>query len=321
MATRPDIGPLAGSIKHWNIMVFADPGAGKTVFSGQDNKVLFIAPESDGLMSAQTLGSTAERIVIKDWETLKNTYEWFDENPEECSNYNVFAIDSISEMQYLAKDYVLRLTEDEKRRKGQDPDKMQIQDYGIMHELVENMVRGFNDLPVNILWTATAKKVEDADNNEFLVPDLQGKKDYGIALKMAALMTSYGYLRVEVHEIDCPTPDDPKAKKAVKRRVIYWEDSGTIRGKDRTNALKPFTVNMTLQQMRLAIAGKMIRDSEGRIVKPSGTTAKRATKAKPPKIEAPQASPQPNTPVDSTPEPTQEGDADTLTLDFDTVEA
>lgn len=318
MATRPNIGPLAGSIKHWNIMIFADPGAGKTVFSGQDNKVLFIAPESDGLMSAQTMGSSAERIVVKDWETLKNTYEWFDENPEECENYNVFAIDSISEMQYLAKDYVLRMTEDEKRRKGQDTTKMQIQDYGIMHELVENMVRGFNDLPVNVLWTATAKKVADADDNEFLVPDLQGKKEYGVALKMAALMTSYGYMRVEIHEVDAPTEEDPKAKKAIKRRVIYWEDSGTVRGKDRTNALKPFTVNMTLQQMRLAIAGKMVRNSEGKIEKLGAEKVSRPAKAVAPKIEAPQASPQPDNTVDSTPEADKEAD-NVLTLD--TVEA
>jgi hypothetical protein len=300
MATRPDIGPLAGSIEHWNILLYADPGAGKTVFSGQDNKVLFIAPESDGLMSAQTMGSSAERIKVKDWETLTNAYEWFEENPEECGKYNVFAIDSISEMQYLAKDYVLRMTEDEKRRKGQDHTKMQLQDYGIMHELVENMVRNFNDLPVNVLWTATAKKVADADENEFLVPDLQGKKDYGIALKIAALMTSYGYMRVEVHEVDAPTAEDPKAKKSVKRRVIYWEDSGTIRGKDRSNALKPFTVNMTLQQMRLAIAGKMVRNSEGKIDKIGAAKATAPAKTTPPKIEAPQASPEATDKVEST---------------------
>ena len=221
-------------------------------------------------------------------------------------------------MQYLAKDYVLRMTEDEKRRKGQDTTKMQIQDYGIMHELVENMVRGFNDLPVNVLWTATAKKVADADDNEFLVPDLQGKKEYGVALKMAALMTSYGYMRVEIHEVDAPTEEDPKAKKAIKRRVIYWEDSGTVRGKDRTNALKPFTVNMTLQQMRLAIAGKMVRNSEGKIDKLGAQKVSRPVKAAAPKIEAPQASPQPDNTVDSTPEADKEAD-NVLTLD--TVEA
>jgi len=298
-------------------MIFADPGAGKTVFSGQDNKVLFIAPESDGLMSAQTMGSTAERIIVKDWETLKNTYEWFDENPEECEKYNVFSIDSISEMQYLAKDYVLRMTEDDKRRKGQDPTKMQIQDYGIMHELVENMVRGFNDLPVNVLWTATAKKVSDADDNEFLVPDLQGKKEYGVALKMAALMTSYGYLRVETHEVSAPTEDDPNATRPVKRRVIYWEDTGTIRGKDRTNALKPFTVNMTLQQMRLAIMGRMKRNSEGKIEKVGAQNVSKPAKAAAPKIEAPQASPTASDPVDSTPN----GKEDNEALILDTVEA
>ena len=297
MATKPVVQSLkdAAFLDYWNLMVYADPGAGKTVFSGQDNKVLFLAPEGDGLKSAQTMNSGADFVSVKCWEDVKNAYEWYDEHPEELADFNVFVIDSISELQYLAKDYTLRMTEDEKRRKNQDPTKMQIQDYGIMHELLENMVRGFNDLQINVLYTATAKMVADADENNFLVPDLQGKKDYGIALKMAALMTAYGYLRVEVHETPAPTEDDPKATKPVKRRVIYWEDTGTIRGKDRTNALKPFTVNATLQQVRLAIAGKMERATDGRLIKPTvGAPTKAPAKAAPvkPAIVKAQASPQ-----------------------------
>lgn len=307
MAIAPDVQPLAGTIKFWNIMIFADPGAGKTVFGGQDNKVLFIAPESDGLMSAQTMGSTAKHIVVKQWEDLKNAYEWYDEHREECDPYYVFVIDSISEMQYLAKDFVMRETAEEKIRKGHDHTKMQLADYGTMHEMVENMVRGFNDLPVNVLWTATAKKVADAEKNEFLVPDLQGKKEYGVSMKMAALMTSYGYMRTEIHDVPIEGEtegegEDKKQKyRQVKRRVIYWEDTGKIRGKDRTNALKPFTVNMTLQQMREAIAGRRVRNSEGFIVKKDQPAKATAPKATAPKVEnvGPQASPQPADKVSS----------------------
>ena len=248
------------------------------MFAGSDLKVLFVAPEDGGTLSAQKMGSSAEKITIKKWEDIKQTYDYFSENPGELSEYNVMAIDSISEMQFMAKEFILRMSADEKRRKGQDPDKLQLQDYGVMHELVENMVRGFNDLPVNVLWTATAKKVEDADGNEFLVPDLQGKKDYGIALKMVALMTSYGYMRTEVIETLAPTEDDPNNIKAVKKRVVYWEDTGSIRGKDRTCALAPFTVNLTLQAMRLAIAGKMKRNPDGTMTK---VGAERAGQASP----------------------------------------
>lgn len=312
MATRPVRRPLKGSIPFWNIMIFADPGTGKTVFAGSDNKVLFIAPENDGLLSSERMGSTAETIEVKHWLDLKNAYEWYDEHPEELEDVNVVSIDSISEMQRLAKEYVLEVGADEKLRKGRDPEKMEIQDYGMMHELLENLVRGFNDLPVNVLWTATSKKVEDADKNEFLVPDLQGKKEYGIAMKMAALMTSYGHMRTEIHEVKQPLKEGEEKPtfKKVKRRVIYWEDSGTIRGKDRTMALAPYTVNATLQQMRLCIAGKMKRNAEGFIVKPEAQKVSApAKKAVPPvKKPAPQASPQPTNKVESLPDQQPDGD-------------
>lgn len=303
MATKPEVQSLQGAefLNYWNIMLYADPGAGKTVFAGQDNKILFLAPEGDGLKSAQTMKSNADYVSVKSWEDVKNAYEWYDEHPEELADFNVFVIDSISELQFLAKDYTLRMTADEKRRKNQDPTKMQIQDYGIMHELLEMMVRGFNDLQINVLYTATAKMVADADENNFLVPDLQGKKEYGIALKMAALMTAYGYLRVEVVDVPAPTEDDPKAIKPVKRRVIYWEDTGTIRGKDRTNALKPFTVNATLQQVRLAIAGKLIRNNDGKLVKPDAAAPVKAAPTRPP-VKKVQASPQPTNKVESVPQ-------------------
>lgn len=283
--TRPVITPLSDDVRTWNALLYADSGTGKTVFAGSDVKVLFMAPEEDGLMSAQRMGSKASKILIKHWLDIKNTYEWYEDHPEELKDFDVLSIDSMPEMQRKAKEYVLEATADEKIRKGQDPEKMQLQDYGTMHDLLENMVRGFNDLPINVLWTATAKKVEDADHNEFLVPDVQGK-DYGIAMKMVSLMTSYGYMRIEIHDIPDPTDDDPKRTKKVKRRVIYWEDTGTIRGKDRTCSLAPFTVNMTLQQMRRCIAGELKRGSDGRIGKPaSGQRSQMPATAKKPLVQ------------------------------------
>ena len=303
MATRPIVKPLADDILYWNNLIYGDPGCGKTVFAGSDLRVLYVVPEKDGLMSAKTMGSKAQRIICHSWEDLKNTYEWFDENPDELQDYDVMSIDSASEMQHLAKNYVLRMGADEKLRKGRDPDKMEIQDYGEMHNIMEMMVRGYNDLPINVLYTCTAKMVEGPDKEPFLVPDLQGKKEYGIAMKIASLMTSYGYMRVETHDVpDTSDPDGKKLKK-VRRRVIYWEDTGTIRGKDRTNALKPFTINMNLQQMRRAIRpGDIVRRSDGFMVKkvaqPATAAPKKATKPVIQKAEE-QASPKDSDKVES----------------------
>jgi len=295
--TKPVIMPLQDDVKFWNALVCGDSGVGKTVLAGSDVKVLFLAPEDDGLMSAQRMGSKASKILIDHWLDLRNSLQWYESHPEDLAEFDVISIDSLPEMQRKAKEYVLEAGAPDKLRKGQDPEKMQLQDYGNMHEIVENMVRGFNDLPINVLWTSTAKKVTDADGNEFLVPDIQGKGDYGFAMKMVALMTSYGYMKTEIHDVPDPTPEDANRTKPVKRRVIYWEDTGTIRGKDRSCTLAPFTVNATLQQLRLAIAGKMKRDKDGRIVKlqqPATEAVKTA-----PKKPVVQASPQPVEAVES----------------------
>lgn len=306
MAYRPEVKPIKDDLLKWNIWVYADPGAGKTVLASSDAKVLMWVPEVDGIMSAQTFGkgTTADRTLMHSFDDLLNAVTWYEENQDELDQWDVLSVDSISEMQYLTKQYVLDQNADAKRRKDQNPDKMQVQDYGEMHEELEAIIRRINDLPINVFYTATAKMVEDADENKFLVPDLQGKKDYGVALKIASLMTSFGYMRTEIHDVEVkpePGEDDSdseekseKKYKQVKRRVIYFEDTGTIRGKDRTNKLKPFIINPTLAQIRKAVSGEMVRNAEGRIVnsdKASGSTPKAPTKRPAVKKAAAQASP------------------------------
>lgn len=310
MAYRPEIKPLKDDLLKWNIWIYADPGAGKTVLASSDEKVLMWVPETDGIMSAQTFGkgSSADRTLMHSFEDLLNAVEWYEENPEELGAYDVLSVDSVSEMQHLTKKYALQQGSDEKVRNGRNPDKMEIQDYGVMHDELEDIVRRINDLPINVFYTATAKKVEDADKNEFLVPDLQGKKDYGVAMKIASLMTSFGYMRTEIHDVPIPLVEgedkDQQKYKQVKRRVIYFEDTGTMRGKDRTNKLKPFIVSPTLAQIRKAISGEMVRNSEGRIVERSGNngpTKKASAKRPAVKKAAAQASPKADDQVKSLP--------------------
>jgi len=277
---------LADDIPKWNILVHADSGAGKTVFAGSDDRVLFIAPEDSGTLSALRMGSTAQKIRVRHWNDIREAVEYLEDNPDVLAKYDVLAVDSLTEMQKMCMAGILESVRPERLSKGQDPDTPQIQDYGKLHVLFENLVRRINELDVNVLYTALSRKVEDADHNEFLVPEISGK-DYGVAMKIVALMTSYGHLRVEIVEVPAPTEDNPDMTKMVKRRTIYWEDTGTIRAKDRTTRLAPFTVNAKLKQIRLAIDGEMKRNSVGKIVDPQAKVA-----AKAPRKVRVQASPQ-----------------------------
>jgi hypothetical protein len=270
-----EIVDLADDIPKWNILVHADSGAGKTVFAGSDEGVLFIAPEDSGTLSALRMGSKAQKIRVRHWNDIRAAVEYLEDNPDVLSDYNVLAVDSLTEMQKMCMSAILESSRAERLSKGQDPDTPQIQDYGKLHVLFENLVRRINELDVNVLYTALSRKVEDADHNEFLVPEISGK-EYGVAMKIVALMTSYGHLRVELVEVPAPTEEHPELTKMVKRRTIYWEDTGTIRAKDRTTRLAPFTVNAKLSQVRQAIDGTMVRNSVGKLVDPRATVVVKA---------------------------------------------
>lgn len=291
---------LADDVPKWNILIHADSGAGKTVFAGSDDRVLFIAPEDSGTLSALRMGSKAQKIRVRHWNDIREAIEYLEDNPDVLANYDVLAVDSLTEMQKMCMAAILEASRSERLSKGQDPDTPQIQDYGKLHVLFENLVRRINELDINVLYTALSRKVEDADHNEFLVPEITGK-DYGVAMKIVALMTSYGHLRVEIVEVPAPTEDNPELTKMVKRRTIYWEDTGTIRAKDRTTRLAPFTVNAKLKQIRQAIDGTMVRNSAGKITHPesdSGTPRRVRQR----KTVATQASPQPDNAVKSSAE-------------------
>ena len=282
MPVTSKIVTLADDAPSINMLVYGDSGAGKTVLAGSDRKVLFLAPEDSGTLSALRMGSKADKWPIRKWEDLIEVYEYcFD--MEASGNklpYDWLAIDSITEMQYMARQYILQRTAQDKINKGQDTEVPQIQDWQREYIILEKMVRAFNDLKVNVIYTALSRKETDADGEEFLVPDVQGK-GYGLSMKIVALMTSYGYLKVEVveKEVPDPTKENPDQKKTIlkRQRTVYWSDTGSIKGKDRTQALAPSTTGLSLQKIRQKIQGYEIPTAATQSAK---TPAKKALPAK-----------------------------------------
>ena len=272
--TMPEskIVSLADDAPSINLCVYGDSGAGKTVLAGSDRKVLFLAPEDSGTLSALRMGSKADKWPIRKWEDLIDVYEYCYDIEAKGGKlpYDWLAVDSITEMQYMARQYILQRTAQEKTNKGQDTEVPQIQDWQREYIILEKMVRAFNDLKVNVIFTALARKETDADGEEFLVPDIQGK-GYGLAMKIVALMTSYGYLKVEVveQEIPDPTTENPDQKKTVlkRQRTIYWSDTGSIKGKDRTQTLAPTTTGLSLQKIRQRIQGYQIPTAATQVAK------------------------------------------------------
>lgn len=245
-----------------NFLIYADSGAGKTVFAGSAERVLFIAPEDAGLLSSAMMGSKADKIKIRSWDDFVEAYDYcYDNQFDLAEKYDWIAIDSLTALQGMLLRDIVDKEADKRKAKDQDHEVPQIQDYQKLYILMERMVLAFNDLAINVIYTALTRYAEDPDGNEFLLPMIGSNKpvDYRVSMLIASHMTSYGHFKVEV--VDKPKdpakPDGEKRK--VRQRVIYWEDTGVYRGKDRTTRLAPKTVlpaKMALQHVTNLATGQ-----------------------------------------------------------------
>ena len=282
MAIASKIVSLQDALTHTNIMVYGESGIGKTVWAGGGGKALFIAPEDSGTISAKRHGSKADKWPVKTWNDLLEAYGYCYEQIENGDfPYEVLVIDSLTEMQYMAMQHVLAQGVIDKPNK--DPEVPEIQDWQRYYIIFEKMIRAFNDLDINVVYTALDRKVENAEGEDFYVPDIQGK-EYLLSLKIASLMTSFGHMRMEFK----PQLDDKGEETGRKVRVrrIYWESNGSSRGKDRTRTLAPFTDNLNLAKIYGLINGYTPATPPAK-----KAAAKAPAKKAPAKAVAPKANP------------------------------
>ena len=249
----PDIVGLESIAPHPNFLVFGSSGSGKTVLGGSDERVLFITTEAEGCLSARRLGSKAKQVVIKEYKDIERFYEKAYRWSQDASGipFTWFVFDSLTEGQDMLMEHILK--ENKQLVEGWP-------EYRKNQKMLLRLVKMFNALPVNMLWLALDRKETDADGEEFYCPEIHGK-GYGIAMQVAAQMTSYGYLQVKAERVAAvkdgkPVMNAKTGKQAVtleSHRYIYWQDIQSIRGKDRTLALAPFTKDLTLRDIRLRV--------------------------------------------------------------------
>jgi hypothetical protein len=217
-----------------NLLVYADSGVGKTVFCGSDEDVLFIAPEDNGTLSAKRFGSSAKKWKIHGWPDIVAAYEWlYDQDP---IPFNWVVLDSLTEMQDMCMRQIL--DEAVELNPGRDPDVPQLQDWQPYFERFKRLVKGFNSLPVNVIYTALQQDEENEDGERVVLPMLQGKGTQ-YAKKVASWMTSFGHMRVQRKKVGT---DEDGAPVYDEFRIIQWKASKTVMAKDRTRCLEPRTI-------------------------------------------------------------------------------
>lgn len=235
-----------------NMLVYGGSGIGKTVLAGSA-RTLILATEH-GTVSAARQGSKAKMWdAVGQWYQVEAWYEWvYDHCDKEGFPFDWIAIDTGTELQHMMLRTIVNLRVEAGAAKNLNPYKIDINEYGEMHEMFRDWVKKINDLPINTLWTAQTMSAEKPDGTEFLLPSFQGKGHH-MASWVAAQMHCYGHMAMR--EVQ-----NPKTHETMQVRSIQWQSSSDVQAKDRFDALPKFT-NVIKGKDNLVLLQKRIEDT------------------------------------------------------------
>jgi hypothetical protein len=143
-----------------NLLVYGEPGVGKTRLAGSSSLVPEMCPVllldfEGGTLSLA--GDMRDIDVVRPTspEEIGNVYEvLFDDNP-----YRTVIVDSLSELQkFLMKSLMRDVVRKDPER---DADIAGLREWGKNSEQVRTFVRAFRDLPCNVVFTALAEESKD----------------------------------------------------------------------------------------------------------------------------------------------------------------
>jgi hypothetical protein len=212
----------------------ADAGWGKTVFGGSDEGVLFLTCDPEGTLSAAAMGSSAEEWPIKTFKDLDEAYRWLrDEGHKE---FKWACVDTVGGAQRILQRSALDASYAAQPAK-RDPDVPSMDVHQKAQIQTIKFVMQFNDLPMNVLYTAHPYNLEDAEGEPYILPYVHGGRGE-VAQQVLGHMNVAGYGVMA---------EDDNGREV---RRVYFRNTGPYRGKDRFNKLPRYIDKPTLAQVR-----------------------------------------------------------------------
>lgn len=263
MTIPKGVKPLGIADKYIHMLLVATPGFGKTVFFGTEDTVLFLSTDPEGTVSAWSLGSNAREWEMRHWDTLVEAYKYLRDGGIAEMGLTWVVIDNVSEAEELAKWNNIAI---ESKHNPKVDDFVPTQgNYQRTQNQLLQLVKQFNDLPVNVGYTAWIETHEDNEGREYYAPAIHGQKG-AVAQMIAGYMNVVGY--GEVIETD----------DGVEHRRIWFSQTGPFRGKDRFVALGKSRTDLTLPKMQ-AIINSAIKKRQAE--RAGATTTKARPAARP----------------------------------------
>ena len=251
-----DGSPWSGDYAVFNMMIYGEPGEGKTPLLGTVVDVPEMLPallidcdsgtlsvrDREGLntlhlpkMAAQL--TLQEKRDISPWKALEETYRWLSQDEHE---YKTIMLDGGTEIQRYCELEFIAFGIQKKTSGDHDPELAELADYRRIHERMKRMYMRFRDLQtkdgrrINFLATAhEGKAKDDLTGKMFIQPLFIGKA----TVLISSVFDIIGRL----------TTADVGSKKDVK--VLVPAINGTARGRDRSGSLGSFIEDPTMSKI------------------------------------------------------------------------
>ena len=218
--------------RYLNIMVYGDPGVGKTVLAGSAQEVEEMSPVlfldcEGGTLSLSKTYPEVDVITVSDWDTLQSIYN---DLFEKDVPYKTVVLDSLTEIQQLSMDHIMSAVQ----AKKPDQEAPRIQDWGTQNRNMKTMVTAFRDLEMHVVFNSLPKTEKDKTVGSIRIrPSLSGNT---LPVEVPGFMDILLYMNIRIVE-------------GIPTRVLNSKFTSNTISKDRTGSLPDVIMNPSMKDI------------------------------------------------------------------------
>lgn len=234
-----------------NLMLYGDPGAGKTVLAGSADEVADMSPVllidiEGGAFSLKAFYPGVHVIRVRSLDQLVTIYKELEKGEHP---YRTVIVDSLSETAKMIMNNIMAavVAEDSDR----DPDVPSLREWGKLGEQMRRMVRRFRDLPMHTIFTALLDETQDQKGRVRKYPMLGGK----LKREVSGFMDIVLFVYTKHVKINAAGELDKDADESLHRFVLSSSTDEYV-CKDRSNRMPEILLDPTMTKIHELIQGE-----------------------------------------------------------------